>query len=173
MLSLKKQKKNLGNQSGDNSRLERWEKMEEVQMGKFSYKKVRKHVSQMNGEEKKRLRNMFSKVGNWEILDHVNNRIVQKGYKITVDDFIDVMRNGEIVEYEQKLYTESKKISHLVVIRSIRNRDGVRDRPHLVFDITDGKIVTMWINSYDDNHDTLDMGIYSKGLKVGENYWLD
>lgn len=142
-------------------------------MGRFSYKKVRKHSSQMSSEEKKKLRSMFSKVKNWEILDHVNNRIVEKNYKITVDDFIDIMKNGEIVEYEQKLYTESNKMAHLVVLRSVRDRDGVHDRPHLVFDMTDGKIVTIWINNYSDNHNSLDMGIYSKGLKVGENYWLD
>jgi len=112
---------------------------------------------------------MFKKVKHWEIIEHVNERIVQKQYKITTDDVLEVMIHGEIVEYEQKIYLEDGKLSELLVLSSIRER--CNDRVHLVFDITDNKIITIWINNLHDNHSTLDMGIYSKGLKVGENYW--
>lgn len=143
--------------------------VEKVELGRFSYKKVRKHVSQMSLDEKNTLRKMFKKVKHWEIIEHVNERIVQKQYKITTDDVLEVMIHGEIVEYEQKIYLEDDKLSELLVLSSIRER--CNDRVHLVFDITDNKIITIWINNLHDNHSTLDMGIYSKGLKVGENYW--
>lgn len=143
--------------------------VEKVELGRFSYKKVRKHVSQMSLNEKNTLRKMFKKVKHWEIIEHVNERIVQKQYKITTDDVLEVMIHGEIVEYEQKIYLEDGKLSELLVLSSIRER--CNDRVHLVFDITDNKIITIWINNLHDNHSTLDMGIYSKGLKVGENYW--
>lgn len=143
--------------------------VEKVELGRFSYKKVRKHVSQMSSNEKNTLRKMFKKVKHWEIIDHVNERIVQKQYKITTDDVLEVMTHGEIIEYEQKIYLEDNKLSELLVLSIVRERCD--DRLHLVFDITDNKIITLWINNLHDNHSTLDMGIYSKGLKVGENYW--
>src|SRR5699024_685880 len=103
----------------------------------------------------------------------VNERIVQKEYKITTDDILNVMRNGEIVEYEQKLYVVDGKMSELLVLTTVREDENGKNRLYVVFDITDKKIVTVWINGYEDTHDTLDIGIYSKGLKVGENYWQE
>lgn len=140
-------------------------------LGYYSHKKVRKHVTQMSSSEKDLIRRRFKAVKNWEITDHVNDRIVEKNYSITTDDFLDLMKNGEIVEYEQKLFFNANKLSELVVLKHVRDRGGIKDKLHLVFDLSDNRIVTVWINSYDDNHDTLDMGIYSKGLKVGESYW--
>lgn len=147
--------------------------VEQVDLGRFSYKKVRKHVSQLSLSEKEEIRKKFKKVKYWEIIDHVNERIVQKEYKITTDDILNVMRNGEIVEYEQKLYVVDGKMSELLVLTVVREDENGKNRLYLVFDITDKKIVTLWINGYEDTHDTLDMGIYSKGLKVGENYWQE
>lgn len=146
--------------------------VETVHSGYFSYKKVRKHVSQMSSKEKDKLREMFKKVKNWEIFSHVNDRIKEKGYTVYVDDVLDLMHKGNIVEYEQKYYFNSGKISHLVVLNIVREHEGKdKDRLHMVFDMTDKGIVTVWVNDYEDTHETLDMGIYSKGLKVGENYW--
>lgn len=151
----------------------RGDMVEQVDLGRFSYKKVRKHVSQLSLSEKEEIRKKFKKVKYWEIIDHVNERIVQKEYKITTDDILNVMRNGEIVEYEQKLYVVDGKMSELLVLTTVREDENGKSRLYLVFDITDKKIVTVWINGYEDTHDTLDMGIYSKGLKVGENYWQE
>ena len=143
-----------------------------VNSGYFSYKKVRKHVSQMSSNEKIKLRKMFKEVKDWEIFSHVNNRIKEKGYTVYVDDVLDLMHKGNIVEYEQKYYFNSGKVSHLVVLNIVREHEGKdKDRLHMVFDMTDKGIVTVWINDYEDIHETLDMGIYSKGLKVGEEYW--
>lgn len=146
--------------------------VEVVEKERFSYKKVRKYVRQMSPSEKQKIREMFNSVKNWEILDHVNDRIVEKGYCITTDDILNVMRKGKIVEYEQKYYMNTGKVSHLLVLNHVREKeDGSSDILNLVFDITDNKIVTVWINNADDLHDTLDMGIYNKGLKVGVSYW--
>lgn len=146
--------------------------VEKVDKGKYSYKKVRKYVGQMKPEEKQKVRYLFKSVKSWEIVDHVNDRIIEKGYRITTDDILDVMRNGKIVEYEQKLYTNTNKFTELIVLNNVRKKEnGSSDILHLVFDVTDKKIVTVWINNHDDLHDTLDMKIYNKGLKVGVNYW--
>ena len=143
-----------------------------VNSGYFSYKKVRKHVTQMSTNEKIKLREMFKKVKDWEIFSHVNDRIKEKGYTVYVDDILDLMHKGNIVEYEQKYYFNSGKVSHLVVLNIVREHEGKdKDRLHMVFDMTDKGIVTVWVNDYEDIHETLDMGIYSKGLKVGEDYW--
>lgn len=134
----------------------------------------------MSVAEKNKLRKMFKKVKVWEIIDHVNDRIEQKQYKINTDDLLNVIKNGEIIEYEQKKYIKGifeGKISHMVVLQIVRDREGLnyqyKDKLNVVFDMTDGKIVTLWENNYHDNHDTLNLGIYSKGLKVGEVYWQD
>lgn len=146
--------------------------IQNVDNGYFSYKKVRKHVSQMSSNEKKKLREMFKKVKDWKIFTHVNERIREKGYTVYVDDVVDLMNKGSIVEYEQKYYFNTGKISHLVVLSIVRNhKDKDKDRLHMVFDMTDEGIITVWVNDYEDTHKTLDMGIYSKGLKVGEDYW--
>lgn len=115
---------------------------------------------------------MFKKVKDWKIFTHVNERIREKGYTVYVDDVVDLMNKGSIVEYEQKYYFNTGKISHLVVLSIVRNhKDKDKDRLHMVFDMTDEGIITVWVNDYEDTHKTLDMGIYSKGLKVGEDYW--
>lgn len=147
--------------------------VENVDMGRFSYRKVRKHVSQMSSQEKKIIREMFKKVKHWEIVDHVNDRIEEKGYKVTTDDILNTMHHGEIVEYEQKLYIEDKTMTELLVLKFVRETEKSKDKLYLVFDITAKKIITLWINNFEDTHDSLDMGIYSKGLKVGENYWQE
>ena len=145
--------------------------VEHFDRGGFSYKKVRKHVSQMSSSEKKQVRKMFNDVKSYTITNHVNDRILEKGYKVTTDDIIDLMINGEIVEYEQKIVIASGELSHLLVLKNMRDNDGEKDIMHLVFDMTNKLILTIWTNHHTDLHDTLDMGIYSKGLKVGENYW--
>lgn len=146
--------------------------IETVQKGYYSFKKVRKHVSQMSSSEKDKVREMFKKVKTWEIFQHVNERIRQKGYTVYVDDVMDLMQKGNIVEYEQKYYLNTGKISHLLVLNIVREHEGKdKDRLHMVFDMTDEGIVSVWVNDYEDTHETLDMGIYSKGLKVGEEYW--
>lgn len=147
--------------------------VQKVEMGMFSYKKVRKHVSQMNQFEKMSIRKKFNKVKNWTIINHVNDRILEKGYTITTEDILDIIKNGNILEYAQKYYTENKNITEILVLSGVRDFGDHKDRLHLVFDITAEKIITLWINDYDDVHETLNMGIYSKGLKVGENYWQE
>lgn len=140
--------------------------------GYFSYRKVRKHVSQMSVQEKNKAREMFKKVKTWRIFDHVNHRIREKEYSITVDDVLQIMHEGDIIEYEQKYYIETGNVSHLLLLQTIREREnGESDIMHMVFDMTDEGIVSVWLNHIDDRHYTLDMGIYSKGLKVGEVYW--
>lgn len=140
--------------------------------GLYEYKKVRKHISQMKKEDKSKIREMFKKVDNWEIFDHVNDRIKEKNYRITVSDIVQIINKGSIIEYEQKYYVNTDKISELVVLQTIRKHGKKEsDIMHMVFDMTSGGIVSVWINDIDDRHYTLDMGIYNKGLKVGENYW--
>lgn len=138
----------------------------------YAYKKVRKHVSQMSSNEKDKIRDVFKVIKSWEVFDHVYDRIEEKGYTVTDDDFLRILTKGKIIEYEQKYYYNIKKLNHLVVLQSIRKRKGKPiDRMHMVFDITDRGVVSVWINELEDTHETLNLGIYSKGLKVGEKYW--
>lgn len=143
-----------------------------ISEGLYAYKKVRKHVSQMSVGEKEKVREMFKQVKTWEIFTHVNHRIREKGYSIKVDDVVQIINEGNIIEYEQKYYIHTKKVAHLLVLQTIRkHEDKEDDIMHMVFDMTSKGIVSVWLNDIDDRHHTLDMGIYSKGLKVGEVYW--
>ena len=111
MMYLIEHNNKIGGMGNENMK----DSVETVDSGYFSYKKVRKHVSQMSSKEKDKLREMFKKVKNWEIFSHVNDRIKEKGYTIYVDDVLDLMHKGNIVEYEQKYYLNTGKVSHLVV----------------------------------------------------------
>lgn len=124
----------------------------------------RKHGSQLTKREEEGLWKRLKSIEEWEwrISDHALDRLESRGIKATKHDIITTIYNSKIVEYR---ITKNKKIEERVVLRS---RSIVNDcyNIHVVFSLTDKKIITVWMNHIEDLHETLNWSIYNKNMKV-------
>lgn len=125
----------------------------------------RKHGSQMQQEEMSDLWGRLESFDNWNMSVHSLERIASKGIKATYDDIVSTIKNSTIIEYKIDYSASRNRCDERVVLRS---NAVVNDKFNLnvVYSITRGAIVTVWINSIDDKHDTLDWSIYDENMKV-------
>lgn len=125
----------------------------------------RKHVSQMSVQEKdfiwKRLKGV--KETDWKVVDHALERIGEKGIRVTIKDLVTTIYNAELIEY--KTIDKWNGVQERVVLRSksVVNRNF---NIHVVYNLTEKCIVTVWMNRIKDRHKTLDWSIYDAELKV-------
>lgn len=123
----------------------------------------KKHFTQMTNEEKKLLFDKLRSVRNWKVGGHALDRMEEKGIKVTYEDIVSTIYNSSIIEYHTvKLDNFNDK---RVLLRSKAMTNGNYNL-NVVYSITGRRVISVWLNSIDDLHDTIDMRDYDSDLKI-------
>jgi hypothetical protein len=129
----------------------------------------RKHSSQMTEAEIhglwERLKEIEDKGLNWKISGHALERMEQKGIVTTYKDIVSTIHNASMVEYKIDYNRIDKKCHERVVIRS-KDFVNINYNLHVVFSLTNRKIISVWMNHKSDFHNTLKWEIYNKDMKI-------
>jgi hypothetical protein len=135
----------------------------QLEMSKYIGK--RKHGSQLQQEETNIIWDRLKSFDQWEVSPHALDRLVEKGIKATYEDIVSTIDNATIVEYKIDYNERINRCDDRVVLRA---NAIVNDTYNLnvVYSLSRGVVVTVWINHINDFHDTLDWSIYSEDMKV-------
>lgn len=125
----------------------------------------RKHYSQLSTAEVERINKRLMDIENWEVSRHTFDRLKEKGINATIDDIISVINNSSIIEYKIDYISSKNRNEERVVLRA---KDVVNKFYNLnvVYSLTSGTIITVWMNHVKDSHNTLDWSIYNPDMKV-------
>jgi hypothetical protein len=123
----------------------------------------KKHESQMSNKEKDYLFTKLRGVKRWGMSTHAVDRITEKGIEVSYNDVVSTIHNSTIIEYHLAKYQDEKDVRVLLRSNARVNRDY---NLHVVFSITRGRVVSVWMNHKDDFHATLDMRDYDKNVKI-------
>lgn len=125
----------------------------------------RKHYSQMNTSE---IKSLYAKLlsvttKNWRMSDHAEERIVQKRIDASRSRIVDVINHCEIIEY--KTVDNGRYTCERIIVRdtTLTNKNY---NLNVVFDVTRGVVISVWLNHIKDRHSTLDMLIYDRELQI-------
>ena len=125
----------------------------------------RKHYSQMNTSE---IKSLYAKLlsvttKNWRMSCHAEERLVQKRIDASRSRIVDVINHCEIIEY--KTVDNGRYTCERVIVRdnTLINKNY---NLNVVFDVTRGVVISVWLNHAKDRHSTLDMLIYDRELQI-------
>ena len=125
----------------------------------------RKHYSQMNTSE---IKSLYAKLlsvttKNWRMSYHAEERLVQKRIDASRSRIVDVINHCEIIEY--KTVDNGRYTCERVIVRdnTLINKNY---NLNVVFDVTRGVVISVWLNHVKDRHSTLDMLIYDRELQI-------
>ena len=125
----------------------------------------RKHYSQMNTSE---IKSLYAKLlsvttKNWRMSYHAEERLVQKRIDASRSRIVDVINHCEIIEY--KTVDNGRYTYERVIVRdtTLINKNY---NLNVVFDVTRGVVISVWLNHVKDRHSTLDMLIYDRELQI-------
>lgn len=138
---------------------------EKNELAKYAGK--RKHFTQLQESETDGLWKRLRSIGKqeWFLIDHVYDRLNQKGIKVDKKDIINTVDNAFIIEYKIDHHARMDKYEERVVLRSRRQIQGGHNL-HVVYSLTDKKIVSVWTNHKSDMHFNLDWTKYDANMKV-------
>lgn len=125
----------------------------------------RKHYSQMNTSE---IKSLYAKLlsvttKNWRMSYHAEERLVQKRIDASRSRIVDVINHCEIIEY--KTVDNGRYTCERVIVRDT-NLINKNYNLNVVFDVTRGVVISVWLNHIKDRHSTLDMLIYDRELQI-------
>lgn len=125
----------------------------------------RKHYSQMNTSE---IKSLYAKLlsvttKNWRMSYHAEERLVQKRIDASRSRIVDVINHCEIIEY--KTVDNGRYTCERVIVRDT-NLINKNYNLNVVFDVTRGVVISVWLNHVKDRHSTLDMLIYDRELQI-------
>ena len=125
----------------------------------------RKHYSQMNTSE---IKSLYAKLlsvttKNWRMSYHAEERLVQKRIDASRSRIVDVINHCEIIEY--KTVDNGRYTCERVILRDT-NLINKNYNLNVVFDVTRGVVISVWLNHVKDIHSTLDMLIYDRELQI-------
>lgn len=131
---------------------------------------MKKHSLQMTSAEKKyiskRLRKKRARVSQSNIVVgyHANQMILERPrFNVDIPIIIETIKNSKFYEY--KIIREGDKIvDERVLLRSNKSYDG--SNVIIVYSMKWNKVITVWFNSVDDNHETLDLSIYNEDMQI-------
>ena len=126
---------------------------------------MRKHSLQLTNIEREAIDKKLKDISSWTMTRHATDRLAEKGIKATYDDIVSTVHNHEIIEYKIDYNDRLNRCQERVVVRS-KARTNKNYNLNIVFNITDKKIVTVWLNHIKDRHATLDWSIYNEDMKV-------
>jgi hypothetical protein len=125
----------------------------------------RKHYSQMSIQEInglfKRLRQVRS--NQWHLSGHVFDRLEGKGINATRADIISCIHNSTLIEY--KIDERFNVCDERVLLRANAIVNDCYNL-HVVYSLTNKRVITVWINHIRDHHKTLDWSLYTADMKV-------
>lgn len=136
---------------------------EQLEMSK--YIGMRKHRSQLTQLEIGSLQRRLESFDEWGITYHTLDRIEEKGIRATYDDIVSTILNCEIIEYKIDYNGRRNRCEERVVVRGRAITNNYYNL-NVVYNITKGDIVTVWLNDISDRHATLDWSIYNEDMKV-------
>lgn len=125
----------------------------------------RKHYSQMDIREIDSLYSKLTtvKANNWRLSPHAEERLVQKGIDASRSKVVDVINHCEVIEY--KTVDNGRYTCERIIVRdtTMTNKNY---NLNVVFDVTRGVVISVWLNHVRDRHSTLDMLIYDGALQI-------
>ena len=136
-------------------------------------KEIRKHFTQMNEQELTIVKNKIKSSVNEDVnsvnivphaLDNLYKRL-RKGRDINT---YKVMLAQTLIDFSpiefKRIYNGVNLAEERSVLRGNRLVNG--ESIVLVYSITHRKIITVWINSLNDMHNTLDMNLYDANMAI-------
>lgn len=135
----------------------------QLEMSKYIGK--RKHRSQLTQQELDSLHGRLQDVTDWGISHHALDRLEKKNIHATYDDIISTIFNCAIIEYKIDYNKKMNRCEERVVVRGLALTNKFYNL-NVVYSLTNERVITVWLNHINDNHDTLDWSIYDESMKV-------
>ena len=141
-------------------------------------KKERKHALQMSEDEQIWCQTRAILAANYLVVTkHAKNRYSGRHLYINPAEVGFMMTTGQVIEYERcYIGAEVEHIGaeNIPVTIPAHTEERVVMRCHyqvqtdlsIVIDITNNKVITLWTNSTEDRHQSLNLSLYDRNLKV-------
>ena len=136
-------------------------------------KEIRKHFTQMNEQELKIVKNKIKSsvngdVNSVNIVPHAFDNLFKRLRKGRDINTYKVMLAQTLIDFTpiefKRIYNGVNFVEERSVLRGNRLVNG--ESIVLVYSITKRTIVTLWVNSLDDMHSTLDMSLYDSDMEI-------
>ena len=136
-------------------------------------KEIRKHFTQMNEQELKIVKNKIKSsvngdVNSVNIVPHAFDNLFKRLRKGRDINTYKVMLAQTLIDFTpiefKRIYNGVNLVEERSVLRGNRLVNG--ESIVLVYSITKRTIVTLWVNSLDDMHSTLDMSLYDSDMEI-------
>ena len=135
----------------------------QLELSKYVGKRI--HCSQLQQEEINTIWRRLKSFDSWGTSKHTFDRLTEKGINATYDDLVSTINNSNIIEYKIDYNEKINRCDERVVLRA---NAVVNDTYNLnvVYSITFGVIITVWMNHINDKHSTLNWELYDENMKV-------
>ena len=136
-------------------------------------KEIRKHFTQMNEQELKIVKNKIKSsvngdVNSVNIVPHAFDNLFKRLRKGRDINTYKVMLAQTLIDFTpiefKRIYNGVNLVEERSVLRG--NRLVNEESIVLVYSITHRKIITVWINSLNDTHSTLDTNLYDSKMVI-------
>ena len=134
---------------------------------------IRKHFTQMNEQELKIVKNKIKSsvngdVNSVNIVPHAFDNLFKRLRKGRDINTYKVMLAQTLIDFTpiefKRIYNGVNLVEERFLLRGTRLVNG--ESIVLVYSITHRKIITIWINSLGDMHNTLDMNLYDSEMVI-------
>ena len=136
-------------------------------------KEIRKHFTQMNEQELEIVKNKIKSsvngdVNSVNIVPHAFDNLFKRLRKGRDINTYKIMLAQTLIDFTpiefKRIYNGVNLVEERSVLRGNRLVNG--ESIVLVYSITHRKIITVWINSLGDMHNTLDMNLYDSKMVI-------
>lgn len=118
---------------------------------------MKKHVRHMTNAEIQILYSLIRNITDWSFTNYAFKRVDER--LVSKQDAIKAIKQGSLIEYHYK------DGDHRVLIRGTALIDG-RYVVCVVVSPIKRKVITVYVNEYNDNHYTLDWSKYNKHINI-------
>lgn len=130
----------------------------------------RKHTKQMSDLEATKIWNKIDNIKIWRLTYHAKQRLLDRNMlhiNNKLDDLNKIIGNAKLIEYGISRKNSNGSYNEKVLLRTANTVDK-KNNLVIALDITNGLIKSLWLNSPEDNHTSLDMSIYDENVLVIE-----
>jgi len=136
---------------------------QQTEMSQYIGKRI--HGSQLEDFQSNGIWDRLKSVKSWNVRKHAYDRLAEKGINATYEDLISCIHDSTLIEYKIDYNPITNRCDERVVLRANAVVNYCYNI-HVVYSLSQQRIITVWMNNVNDLHKTLDWSIYDESMKV-------